>query len=88
MKQYFNEKRQYNLTFCGIDDVGSALDIYSKSFKNVTRFTNNKRFRFDLNGIFNSVQLGNNAKLLVKRIYVPSNKLSVKCIYVPSNDHN
>ena len=73
MKQYFNVKRQYNLTFCGIDDVGSALDIYSKSFKNVTRFTNNKRFRFDLNGIFNSVQLGNNAKVSVKRIYVPSN---------------
>ena len=80
MKQYFNVIRQYNLTFCGIDDVGSAVDIYNKSFKNLTRFTNNKRFRFDLNGMFNSVQLGDNSKVSVKRIYVPSNN--------NGNDHN
>ena len=73
MKQYSKVKSQYNLTLCGIDDVGSALDIHNKSFKNVTQFINNKRFRFDLNGFFNSVQLANNAKVSVKRIYVPSN---------------
>jgi hypothetical protein len=73
MKQYSNVKRQYNLTFKGID---AETAQYSKSFKNTTQHNNNKRFRFNLNGNFNHVQLGNNAKVSIESVFVPSNNLN------------
>ena len=73
MKQYSNVKRQYNLTFKGIDAETSQC---SKSFKNSTQCKNNKRFRFNLNGNFNHIQLGNNAKVSIESVFVPSNNLN------------
>jgi hypothetical protein len=153
MKQYSNVKRQYNLTFRGVDDEykpeivlsiasggtgytyqptltitcnktgigataectltggyissvrltnkgygyisgtltvtinngggtgGSILAVfnynkYSNSFKNTTLYKNSKRFKFNLNGVFNNKQLGNNAKVSIESIFVPSNNIT------------
>ena len=60
---------------------GSILAVfnynkYSNSFKNTTLYKNSKRFKFNLNGVFNNEQLGNNAKVSIESIFVPSNNIT------------
>ena len=49
---------------------------YSKSFKNIGIRLNSKRYRFDLNGAFNNVQLGENAKVAIENVVTPVNSLT------------
>ena len=73
MKQYSKVKSQYNLTFKGLD---ATEKIQSKSFENTTAYINNIRFKFNLNGAFNQIQLGENAKVSIDSVFVPSHNLT------------
>ena len=53
-----------------------VYNSYSKSFKNIGIRLNSKRYRFDLNGAFNNVQLGENAKVAIENVITPLNSLT------------
>ena len=53
-----------------------VYNSYSKSFKNIGIRLNSKRYRFDLNGAFNNVQLGENAKVAIENVVTPVNSLT------------
>ena len=73
MKQYSKVKSQYHLTFKGID---ATEKIQSISFENTTAYINNIRFKFNLNGAFNNIQFGNNAKVSIDSVFVPSHNIT------------
>ena len=53
-----------------------VYNSYSKSFKNIGIRLNSKRYRFDLNGAFNNVQFGENAKVAIENVVTPVNSLT------------
>ena len=53
-----------------------VYNSYSKSFKNIGIRLNSKRYRFDLNGAFNNVQLAENAKVSIENVVTPVNSLT------------
>ena len=73
MKQYSKVKSQYHLTYRGIDNTDM---IEGKSLKNTTEFKNRLRFIFNLNGAFNHIQLGNNAKVSIESVFVPDHNIT------------
>ena len=68
-----------------------VYNSYSKSFKNIGIRLNSKRYRFDLNGAFNNVQLSENAKVAIENVVTPINSLTtgtVSSTYVRLRDIN
>jgi len=64
---------------------------YSKSIKNNGTRLNSKRFRFEFNGAFNNVQLGDNATVAIENVIVPTNSVNTSTTsntYVRLRDTN
>ena len=68
-----------------------SATYYSKSFKNNGIRLNSKRYRFNLNGAFNNLQLGENAKVAIESVIVPTNSVgtsTTSTTYVRLRDTN
>jgi hypothetical protein len=63
---------------------------YSKTSKNLGPHKNSKRYRFNLNGAFNNVQLSDNAKVTIESVMVPSSNIaaSLSSTFVRLRDTN
>jgi hypothetical protein len=75
----------------GVITAVLVYNSYSKSFKNIGIRLNSKRYRFDLNGAFNNVQLSENAKVAIENVVTPINSLTtgtVSSTYVRLRDIN
>ena len=85
------------ITLAGGGETGGAITCvlsstyYSKSYKNNGIRLNSKRYRFNLNGAFNNVQLGENAKVAIESVMTPTNSLNTSttsATYVRLRDTN
>ena len=68
-----------------------SSSYYSKSFKNNGIRLNSKRYRFNLNGVYNNLQLGENAKVAIESVIVPTNSVgtsTTSTTYVRLRDTN
>jgi hypothetical protein len=68
-----------------------VYNSYSKSIKNNGSRLNSKRYRFELIGAFNNVQLSENAKVAIENVVTPINSLTtgtVSSTYVRLRDIN
>ena len=53
-----------------------STSAYSKTIKNLGPYKNSKRYRFNLIGAFNNIQLSENAKVTIESVMVPSNNIA------------
>jgi hypothetical protein len=65
------------VAFSGGGGAGAAVTAtlvhkgYSRTIDNLTSFENSKRYRFNLNGLFSTVQLGLNSVVVVDSVAIP-----------------
>jgi len=67
-----------------------STSAYSKTSKNLGPGKNSKRYRFNLNGAFNNVQLSESAKVTIVSVMVPSSNIaaSLSSTFVRLRDTN
>lgn len=77
-------------TTAGTITAALSSSAYSKTTKNLGPWKNSKRYRFNLNGAFNNIQLGDNAKVTIESVMVPSSNIaaSLSSTFVRLRDTN
>jgi len=77
-------------TTAGAITAALSTSAYSKTAKNLGPYKNSKRYRFNLNGAFNNIQLGDNAKVTIESVIVPSSNItaSLSSTFVRLRDTN
>ena len=69
---YKQSKKEYRLTLLGINDVYAPNLGLEKTVDNNTIHKNLKKFKFLLKNHFNNIILGDNAKVTVENVYLPT----------------
>ena len=73
--KFFRYKQVVKLNFFGTDDLNgdNAASYYATPVKGgyYNNEINTKRFKFNLDGLLQNVQLSNNAKLTVESVFLP-----------------
>ena len=77
-------------TTAGTITAALSSSAYSKTTKNLGPWKNSKRYRFNLNGAFNNIQLSDNAKVTIESVIVPSSNIaaSLSSTFVRLRDTN